>query len=264
MSEQLIGNSDMFLDKIPSTDGHRERLRQRFLQGGIEGFYEHEALELALFYTIDRVDTKDYAKFLIYEFGSIEKVFTANYDRLLMVLNRIPQKNGHPTQREREKTAFLIKYVGSLVGLVWRRIGTMKGRKIRNVIEDGEALISYLESTMKDLNEEVFRVVFLNNANRIIKDEILSAGTEDQTAVYPKKIMRRALEVNATGIILVHNHPAGRLQPSNADLNITTSISKAAELLGIRLLDHLIIGDPMDPENIDSKRYYSFRENGLI
>lgn len=264
MGDHLIGNSDVFIDKIPSADGHRERLRQRFLQGGIDGFYEHEALELALFYTIERVDTKDIAKYLIYEFGSIEKVFTANYDRLLMVLRRIQTKNGHPTPRECEKTAFFISYIGSLVGLVWRRTGIMKGQKIKNVVEDGEALICYLESTMKDLNEEVFRIVFINNANRIIKDEILSAGTEDQTAVYPKKILRRALEVNATGIILVHNHPAGRLQASNADINITTSISKACELFGIRLLDHLIIGDPLQPKNLDAKRYYSFRENGLI
>ena len=263
MSDNLIGNSDYSWVNRPTTDGHRARLRERFLQGGIEGFYEHEALELALFYTIERVDTKGFAKYLISEFGSIEKVFTANYDHLLMILKRIPKRCGHPTANECEKTAFFIRYVGTLVGLVWRRKGAYKGKKVNDIISDGDALIHYLESTMKDLNEEQFRVIFLNNSNRIIKDELLSSGTEDQTAVYPKKIMKRALEVNATGIIVVHNHPAGSLRPSNADINITKAIANASNILGIRFLDHLIIGNPMEQTN-ENKQYFSFVENGLL
>ena len=156
-------------------------------------------------------------------------------------------------------SATLIKFVRGIASVLWRREALSAKVKIAN----GTELINYLEMEMRDLNEEQLRVIFINNANTIIKDEVLSEGTEDQTAVYPRKIMKRAIELNATGIVVVHNHPAGRLSPSNADINITKSIGDAADTLGVRFIDHLIIG--RSENNLETKQsYFSFRENGFL
>ena len=124
-------------------------------------------------------------------------------------------------------------------------------------ISNGSDLIRYLGTAMENLPEEQLRVIFVNNANRIIKDEVLSRGVEDQTAVFPRQIMKRAMTLHATGIIVVHNHPTGQLRPSNADLVITRSLIAAADALAIRMLDHVIVGS-------EEKGYFSFRENGLL
>lgn len=240
-------------------EGHRERVRQRFLKGRFDGFSDHEVLEMALFYTIARIDTKWLAKQLIEEFGSVEKVFYANYERLYNYLSEVRKRNGHPYENECRNTAIFLNYIRSLSNFLWRKKSQNKVIQIGN----GTELINYLEASMRDLNTEEMRIIYLNNGNVIIKDEVASEGTEDQTSVYPKKIMKRALELSATSIIVVHNHPAGTMRPSNADINITKCITKAAEILGIRVLDHLIIGDRKKNTN-QEKGYYSFRENGLL
>ena len=132
-----------------------------------------------------------------------------------------------------------------------------KIQNLKPIVSNGSALIEYLKLVMMTRETEQLRVIFVDNANRIIKDEVINEGVEDQTAVFPRQIMRRTLELFATGIIVVHNHPTGQLRPSNADIAITRSLVAAADTLSVRMLDHVIIG-------MDDPGYFSFRENGLI
>lgn len=128
---------------------------------------------------------------------------------------------------------------------------------LKPTISSASGLLEYLQLNMMLMGTEELRIVYVNNANKIIKDEVLSQGLEDQTAVYPRMIVRKCLELYATGAIIVHNHPTGLLRPSNADLAITKALVTAFEALDLRFLDHVIIGS-------EEKGYFSFRENGLI
>ena len=132
-----------------------------------------------------------------------------------------------------------------------------KIQNLKPIVSNGSALIEYLKLVMMTRETEQLRVIFVDNANRIIKDEVITEGIESQTAVFPRMIMRRTLELFATGIIVVHNHPTGQLRPSNADLAITRALAAAAETLDVRMLDHVIIG-------MDQPGYFSFRENGIL
>lgn len=221
--------------------GHRERLKCRFDQTGLDGFSEHEILELLLFFCIPRKDTKAIAKTLLKEFGSFAGVFAASAESLQKV------------KGVGENSARLIRFFSETSKLSIRR----KAFAELPVISSASALMEYLGATMANLPEEQLRVIFLDNSNRILKDEVLSEGIEDQTAVYPRKVVKRALMLNSTGIIVVHNHPTGQLNPSNADRNITRALQSAAESLDLRLLDHVIVGR-------EGKGYFSFRENGLL
>ncbi len=233
--------ADSAVDEKKLYRNHRKRVYSRFDKTLLDGFSEHEVLELLLFYVFEQKDTKALAKMLLFEFGSMEKVFAASSEQLCSIKGIGPA------------SARLILLVGELAKLLTKR----RAFREQAVISSASSLISYLGTTMQNLPEEQLRVLFVNNANKIIKDEILSEGIEDQTAVYPRKIMKRAMALNATGIIVVHNHPTGQLRPSNADLNITRAILAAAETLDLRLLDHLIVGS-------EDKGYFSFRENGLL
>ncbi|GAB4269916.1 MAG: DNA repair protein RadC [Candidatus Rifleibacteriota bacterium] len=224
-----------------ANEGHRERIRHRFDNAGLNSFAEHEILELVLTYAIPRVDTKVIAKGLLREFGSLEGVFAANSDAICKVKGIGPAG------------ARLLRLISEVAKYVVKK----KAFGDAPVISSASALIDYLGATMANLPEEQFRVIFLDNSNRIIKDEVLSDGIEDQTAVYPRKVVKRALMLNSTGIIVVHNHPTGQLMPSSADRNITRMLVNACETLDLRFLDHIIVGR-------EGKGYFSFRENGLI
>ena len=132
-----------------------------------------------------------------------------------------------------------------------------KIQNLKPIISSNSALVEYLKLVMMTRETEQMRVIYMDNANRVIGEEVVSEGVEDQTAVYPRMICRKALERYATGIIVVHNHPTGQLRPSNADIIITRSLAAATETLSIRMLDHVIIG-------MDQPGYFSFRENGMI
>ena len=248
--------------------GHRIRLRNRFRTGGIKGLTDYEALELLLFYTIEKIDTKSIAYNLINEFGSIEKVFSESYERILAVL----QKDIRPSKQECVKSAFLIKFIRSFAILLWKRGIENRLKTKEKIITSGAELLAYLkeqynnylETDMKDLSHEQFRVIFLDAKNKILKDEVMFEGTINQTGVYPREILKRALEVNATAIIAVHNHPAGSLKPSNADISVTRTLQTACDSLGISLLDHLIIGNRLCNGDDQEKSFYSFAENGLL
>jgi DNA repair protein RadC len=226
---------------MEDNSGHRERLRARFDSTGLDGFADHEILEFVLFMVIPRQDTKPVAKRLLKEFGSLEAVFAASAETLVKV------------KGVGDKSARFLTLVREVSKLMAKRkaFGSMP------VISSASALMEYLGTTMANLPEEQFRVIFFDNSNRIIKDEVLSHGIEDQTAVYPRKVVKRALLLNSTGIIVVHNHPTGQLTPSNADRNITRALVAAAESLDLRFLDHIIVGR-------EGKGYFSFRENGLL
>lgn len=226
---------------MEDNSGHRERLKDRFDCSGLEGFSEHEVLELVLFYIIPRKDTKPLGKRLLAEFGSLESVFAASADSLMRVRGIGPG------------CARLLGLFREVSQLVVRR----KAFGESPVISSASALLEYLGATMANLPEEQFRVIFLDNSNRILKDEVLSHGIEDQTAVYPRKVVKRALLLNSTGVIVVHNHPTGQLTPSSADRSITRALSSAMESLDLRFLDHIIVGR-------EGKGYFSFRENGLL
>lgn len=221
--------------------GHRKRIYERFDKAGIEGFSDHEVLEMLLCFVFVRIDTKPLAKALLSEFGSLEKVFSANAEQICRIDGIGPAASR------------LIVFMREISLILGRR----RAMSSDATISSGSDLIKYLGAAMENLPEEQLRVIFVNNANRIIKDEVLSRGVEDQTAVFPRQIMKRAMALHATGIIVVHNHPTGQLRPSNADLVITRSLVAAADALAIRMLDHVIVGS-------EEKGYFSFRENGLI
>lgn len=221
--------------------GHRQRLKKRFDTAGLDAFADHEVLELLLFYIIPRKDTKTIAKNLLEEFGCLQSVFNATIDQLLSI------------KGVKNEVARFIKLIKAL----FDRILQQNMLKSSIVVNSPNELISYLKHIMSNLQLEEFNVIFLNNANKIIKIEKVSSGTETQTAVFPKQIVRRALFIKATGIILVHNHPSGSIKPSSADIEITKAIYKATSTLDIRLLDHIIIGS-------EGKGFFSFYENGLL
>jgi len=221
--------------------GHRKRLKERFDRSGLSGFADHEILELLLFYVIPRKDTKGISKDLLKTFGNLQGVFSAKHEHIV----KIPGLGN--------EAARIIHLFRDLSQLILQRKIVQKAP----VISEASDLIRYLIGTMSNLAEEQFRVVFVDHANAILKDEVLSLGIEDQTAVYPRQVMKRALALHATGIIVTHNHPTGNLSPSSADRKITQALIAAAATLDIRFLDHIIIGQ-------EGKGYFSFREKGLL
>lgn len=229
-------------DNIATTnEGHRTRLKNRYDVGGLDGFSDHEVLELLLFYAMPRKDTKAVAKLLLASFGSIEAVFAAKRENIL----EIPGIG--------EQTARFLHVIRDVSGHILRK----KIFETGIVISNASDLINYLGAAMANLSEEQFKVIFVDNANKVLKEETLSYGTEDQTSVYPRQVMKKALAYHATGILVVHNHPTGRITPSNADKEITKALKGAAAALEIRFLDHLILGR-------EGKGYFSFRENNIL
>lgn len=217
---------------------HRKRVYSRFDEHGLAAFSDHEKLELLLFYSIPRADTKATAKYLLKEFGDLKGVFKATEQQLKSIKGVGPA------------SVRLIKLVKALKSEI-----ALADAIAEPVISSPKSLFEYMKQSMFDLHEESLRVVFVDTKNKIIKIETISTGEEDQTAVYPRKIMKRALALNSTGVLVVHNHPSGDPAPSNSDINVTNALCNAAETLGLRLLDHLIVA---------GNNYFSFREKGLI
>ncbi|MCF6220501.1 MAG: DNA repair protein RadC [Robiginitomaculum sp.] len=209
----------------PHYHGHRDRLRARFLEGGVQALADYELLELYLFRSILRRDVKPIAKELIAKFGSFAEVVSAP-------INRLAEVKGIS-----EKIALDLKILqaGAL------KIGqeSILGRP---VLSSWNALLDYCRSAMQFETEEQFRVLFLDKKNRLIADEILGQGTVDRAPVYPREVIKRALELSSTAIILAHNHPSGDPTPSQSDIDMTNNIVAAAKPLGVTVHDHLIIG----------------------
>jgi DNA repair protein RadC len=212
-------------DAQPHHLGHRERLRQRFFDAGDAALPDYELLELLLFRSIPQRDVKPLAKQLIQHFGSFAEVI------------------GAPVSRLRE-----VKGVGESVALDLKIVEaalkrTMKGQVAKKpVLSSWSSVIDYCRLAMAFAEREQFRILFLDKKNALIADEVQQTGTVDHTPVYPREVMRRALELSATALILVHNHPSGDPTPSGADMRMTRELVDIAKPLGIAIHDHIIVG----------------------
>lgn len=209
----------------PHYTGHRDRLRQRFRQGGGEALPDYELLELVLFRAIQRRDTKPLAKRLIDEFGSFAEAINAPEERLREV------------EGAGERVVTELKLVRAAA------LRLMKGEVMdRPVLESWSDVLGYCRAAMGFEAKEQFRILFLDKRNRIIADEVQQQGTVDHTPVYVREIVKRALELSATALVLVHNHPSGDPAPSSADIEMTRQIAESAKSMGIAVHDHIIVG----------------------
>lgn len=209
----------------PHYHGHRARLRQRFMEGGADALPDYELLELVLFRAIPRRDTKPLAKALLEKFGSFAAVVNASPARLREVSGM------------GEAVIVELKVVrAASLRLLNREIMN------RPILSSWTQVTSYCQAAMGYSEVEQFRILFLDKRNRLIADEVQQEGTVDHTPVYVREIMKRALELSATALILVHNHPSGDPTPSQADVTMTREIVDTADKLGIVVHDHIIVG----------------------
>jgi DNA repair protein RadC len=209
----------------PHYHGHRDRLRQRFLQAGSDALHDYEMLELVLFRAIPRRDVKPLAKELIARFGSFAEVIAAPIERLKEV------------EGLGEAAITDLKIVQAAANRLLR--GEVKKR---HVLSSWSSVLDYCRTAMAFESKEHFRILFLDKGNHLIADEQQQTGTVDHTPVYPREVVKRALELSATAVILVHNHPSGDPTPSRADIDMTQAIIEVARPLGIAVHDHLIVG----------------------
>lgn len=217
---------------------HRARLRDRFMQGGAGAMPDYELLELILFRAVPRQDMKPVARRLLDRFGDFNRVLSADPTQL--------------TQVEGVGPAIVAEL--KIVEAAAQRLA--RSRVInRPVLTSWDALLDYCHTTMAHGAIEQFRVLYLDRKNVLIADDEQARGTVDHVPVYPREIVRRALELNASAMILVHNHPSGDPTPSAADIDMTRQIVAAAATMGITVHDHLIIG---------KSRELSFRSTGLL
>ncbi|SFB11762.1 DNA repair protein RadC [Poseidonocella pacifica] len=232
------GKSDS-ASKLPSyIKDHRARLRERFLNGGANALPDYELLELMLFRAIPRRDVKPLARHLLEVFGDFNGVLSAPPSRLLKVSGVGPA------------VVCELKVVEAAA----HRLSRSRVME-RHAVSSWQALIDYCHATMAHRETEQFRILFLDKKNVVIADEEQAQGTVDHVPVYPREVVKRALELNASALILVHNHPSGDPTPSDADITMTNQILDAAEVMGITLHDHLIIG---------KSRELSFRSEGYL
>jgi DNA repair protein RadC len=209
----------------PHYHGHRERLRTRFREAGPEALADYEMLELLLFRTIPRRDVKPLAKELLARFGSYAEVISAPPERLAEI----------DGLSESSITDFKIVLAAA------QRLARGEIRR-RPVLSSWSSVLDYCRAAMAFADKEQFRILFLDKRNQLIADEVQQVGTVDHTPVYPREVVKRALELSATAVILVHNHPSGDPTPSTADIQMTKSIIDVARPLGIALHDHIIVG----------------------
>ena len=225
--------------RLPSyIEHHRSRLRDRFLSGGAAAMPDYELLELVLFRSLPRCDVKPVATRLLETFGDFNRVLSAPITRLTSV-----------------------RGVGAAVASDLKLIEAAAHRMAKSrilqspVLSSWDALLDYCRTAMAHLETEQFRVLFLDRKNVLIADEEQARGTVDHVPVYPREVVKRALELNASALILVHNHPSGDPTPSQSDLNMTVQINTAAEALGLTLHDHLVIGKSAE---------FSFKSAGYL
>jgi DNA repair protein RadC len=211
--------------EAPHYHGHRKRLRARFLEVGPDALADYELLELVLFRALFRRDVKPLAKALIAKFGSFVEVISASRQRLAEI-----DSLGDAAITE-------LKIVQAAANRLAR--GELRQRP---ALSSWSAVLDYCRGAMAFADREQFRILFLDKRNRLIADEQQGEGTVDHTPVYPREVVRRALELSATAIVLVHNHPSGDPTPSHADIQMTRQIAEVAKPLGIEVHDHIIVG----------------------
>ncbi len=222
----------------PHYHGHRARLRDRFLSGGHAAMPEYELLELLLFNAIPRIDVKPLAKRLLAEFGDLNGVVAASERRLLGV------------EGATDRVYLQLRIAEAFA----QRMGQARVLD-RCIMSSWSDVVAYCRTTMAHRDTEQFRVLFLDRKNVVIADEAQGEGTVDHVPVYPREIARRALELNASALLLIHNHPSGDPTPSDADIEMTARIEIACRALDIVIHDHMIVG---------KDREVSFRALGLM
>ena len=225
--------------RLPSyIENHRSRLRDRFSAGGANAMPDYELLELILFRSLPRCDVKPVAERLLKAFGDFNRVLSAPIPRLTDVRGVGPA----------------VAHDLKLVEAAAHRMA--QARILQSaVLSSWDALLAYCRTAMAHLETEEFRVLFLDRKNVLIADEAQARGTVDHVPVYPREIMKRALELNASALILVHNHPSGDPTPSESDRAMTAQIEGAAQALGLKLHDHLVIGKSAE---------FSFKSAGFL
>ena len=221
-----------------ATAEHRERMRQRLLRAGPASLADYELLEMVLYIGLPRIDTKPLAKALLNRFGSFANVIAA------------PEKELVAVKGIGESAAATLKLVhAAALRLAHAEV------KDAPVLNNWERLMDYLQAAIAREPVEQFRVLFLDTRNRLLADEAQARGTVNHTPVYPREVVRRALELGATALILAHNHPSGDPSPSRADLEMTQAIKEAASALEITVHDHVIVGNG---------KHLSFRREGFL
>ena len=217
-----------FFEASPDIDdkaGHRERLRHRFRTGGADAVPDYELLEMLLFRAFPRGDTKPLAKQLLARFGTFAEVINAPEDRL------------------REVAGVGARVIDELKLVRAAALRLLRGEIMgRKVLASWSTVIDYCRAAQGFDQKEQFRILFLDRKNQLIADEVQQEGTVDHTPVYVREVVKRALELSATAIILVHNHPSGDTTPSRADIDMTKLIIEAAKPLGVTVHDHIIVG----------------------
>ena len=227
------------------SQGHRERIKEKFLKNGIDGFAEYEILELLLTYCIPRKDTKPIAKELLNKFKSLDNVFKADFDKLSAV-----------DGLGKNSIAFL-KLIGDLPSIIYK--DELKNKKLVDKetlkISNKNILLKYLRNKIGYEEIEKFYVLYLSSSNEVIEFEENSVGTLDRSSVYPREIYKKIINLNAKSVILAHNHPSDNITPSKCDIELTNEMAKGLKNFGALLIEHIII---------TKNSYFSFLEEGLI
>ena len=212
-------------DTVTNGTGHRARLRQRLIEGGPDALLDHELIEYLLALAIPRIDTKPLAKALLHEFGGVAGLLTAD----AAAIGRVKGMG--------EGSVAALKIVqAAALRLLRDKV------KDQPVLASWQALLDYLRADMAHKTTERVRVLHLNSRNMLIRDEAMAEGSIDQAAIHPREVIRRAIDLGSSAIILVHNHPSGDPAPSRADIALTRDIADAGKKLGISVHDHIIIG----------------------
>ncbi len=237
-AENAERSPDTKKHSLAHMQGHRQRLRQRFLDGGTAALADYELLELLLFAAHPRGDVKPLAKALIVEFKTVVGVLRAEPKAL-----RAVEGMGDAAVAALKVNEALMQR------MLWREV------EKQPVLSSWHALLDYCHLTMAHEKIEQFRIFYLNNKNELIADEKQQTGTVDHTPVYVREVVKRGLELGATAMILAHNHPSGDVAPSNGDIEMTQRIVQAAEPLGLKVHDHIIVS---------RRGHFSFKSQGLI
>ena len=227
------------------SQGHRERIKEKFLKNGIDGFAEYEILELLLTYCIPRKDTKPIAKELLNKFKSLDNIFKADFDKLSAI------------DGLGKNSIVFLKLIGDLPSIIYK--DELKNKKLVDKetlkISNKDILLKYLRNKIGYEEIEKFYVLYLSSSNEVIEFEENSIGTLDRSSVYPREIYKKIINLNAKSVILAHNHPSDNITPSKCDIELTNEIAKGLKNFGALLIEHIII---------TKNSYFSFLEEGLI